>query len=88
MEVLVPKLPLAVDIADVAAKADAVHEPLDVEMMARRLKEEHPEADVRGERLRNHSVPPAIADRIEERSAFEFPNSPNSFCDRGTGRAA
>ncbi len=41
-----PKLPLAIDIADISATADARPEPLDVETTARMLKDEHPEADV------------------------------------------
>lgn len=40
------KLPLAIDIAEITAKADTCPEPLDVETIARRLKDEHPEVDV------------------------------------------
>jgi hypothetical protein len=42
---LMPKLNLAVDIADAAVDGDRSSKPLKVKSTARRLKDEHPEAN-------------------------------------------
>ena len=42
---LMPTLPLAIDLADLAARAAAKDEPLNAQHEAKRLVREHPEAE-------------------------------------------
>jgi hypothetical protein len=45
------KLPLAVDIADVASEADASRSNIDLDQKASRLQDAHPEADATHEEI-------------------------------------